>query len=74
MEKNSIEYYKDLSNNSLNYTNNRGLITKEDWKTVQGFVDYEISDLGRIRTKSRVTFDIIGRSYNRKSKITKTRF
>jgi len=74
MEKNSIEYYKDLSNNSLNYTNNRGLITKEDWKTVQGFVDYEISDLGRIRTKSRVTFDIIGRSYNRKSKILKQGF
>jgi len=43
-----IEYYKNLSLESLFYINNEGLVCQEEWLDVVGYEGiYEVSDLGR---------------------------
>jgi len=39
----------------------------EIWKTINGFEEYEISNLGNVRSKDRIHYDTIGRKVLRKS-------
>lgn len=49
-----IEYYKNLSLESLFYINENGLVCQEEWKDIKGFEkSYMISNLGRIKSKER---------------------
>jgi hypothetical protein len=60
-----IEYYKNLSLESLFYINNKGLVCLEKWKDVVGFEGlYQVSNLGRIKSydKRHISIDKIGRN------------
>lgn len=46
---------------------------QETWKTIPGFEDYEVSNLGKIRSKERVKKYKSGRSMKLKSKLKKQR-
>lgn len=46
---------------------------QEEWKTIPGFKDYEVSNLGRIRSKERVKKYKSGRILKFKSKLKKQR-
>jgi hypothetical protein len=49
------------------------LIMEEIWKTIPGYTDYEVSNLGRIRSKERKKKYKSGRELNFKSKIKQQR-
>lgn len=49
-----IEYYKNLSLESLFYINNEGLVCQEEWKDIPNYEGlYKISNLGRVKSLSR---------------------
>ena len=44
---------------------------KEIWHPITGFKDYEISNLGRVKSKVRLIVSIDGKTYRRKEKLLK---
>lgn len=63
-----IEYYKNLSLESLFYINDEGLVCQEEWQDIVGFEGlYQVSNLGRIKSydKRYVGIDKIGRKLDR---------
>ena len=52
-----IEYYKNLSLESLFYINDDGLVCQEEWRDIKGYEKrYQVSDLGRVKSLSRQIF------------------
>jgi hypothetical protein len=61
-----IEYYKNLSLESLFYVNENGLVCQEEWRDVpewEGY--YQVSDLGRIKSFSFNKTKILKGGFNR---------
>lgn len=46
------DIYKNLNLDNIIYFNNEGVKCEEVWKSIIGFTSYEISDLGRIKSKN----------------------
>jgi hypothetical protein len=61
-----IEYYKNLSLESLFYINKDGLVCQEEWRDISGYEGiYKISNLGRRKNKSgKIQKSRIKRKYN----------
>lgn len=67
-----IEYYKNLSLESLFYINDEGLVCQEEWKDVIGWENwYQVSDLGRVKSLERQIKYKSGSIRNQKSSIIK---
>lgn len=50
-----IEYYKNLSLESLFYINENGLVCQEEWKDIPDYEGYyQVSNLGRIKSLDRL--------------------
>lgn len=43
----------------------------EEWKTVVGYDEYEVSSYGRVRSKDRTYVDSLGRTYHKQGQIIK---
>lgn len=49
-----IEYYKNLSLESLFYINEEGLVCLEEWKNIPDYIGYyQVSNLGRLKSLNR---------------------
>lgn len=72
MEKS--KYYEVLDLTPIIYVNDSGEKCVEKWKTVPNYTNYEVSDLGRVKSIDRITFDINGIKYNRFSKVLSPSF
>lgn len=58
-----IEYYKNLSLESLFYINDEGLVCQEEWRDVPDYEGmYQVSDLGRVKSLQRKTERIHSKS------------
>lgn len=45
-----------------------GAIVKEIWKTIEEYPEYEVSNLGNVRSKTRDYIDSLGRKYHKKGR------
>ena len=71
MDTEKNKYYEVSDLKSIVYINEYGENCIEEWKTIPNYMEYKVSDLGRVKSIDRITFDFNKIKYNRIGKIIK---
>lgn len=70
-----MEYYKNFSLESLFYINDEGLVCQEEWRDIPDYEGYyQVSDLGRIKSLSRIKMNSGKNPFLRKEIMMKQNF
>lgn len=67
-----MEYYKNLDLESINYFDDDGISQIEQWKDIPGYeLSYQSSDLGRVKSLSKIVKHHLGGEKKNKERILK---